>query len=395
MVHAAMAAAAARRRARADDARAGARRAARRPARHAGPGRTAPPRCSSTRPSATSRSSPRAGPADLGALGPRPRRDEAGAGALDVPVFVGGARIRPGDVSCSTPTASRSSRPSASTRCSRRRRRASSTSAASAPSCRRARCPGRSTASRSAWWLNRPTSPTSARSSCARRSPTRPRASSPTWLGSTYGTPPVDARSSPRYAAATDVSAWPGRSLFSGTNWLAMNVAPCGSAITVIRTHGASNGGDDDLAAEAAAAAAVASASSTPNVTLQCGGVSGWSSGIGLIAGDDVLEAGRRADLGHPLAHARGSLLQVVAVAGQRPRRAAAEVEGPPAEHRAVERLRGLEVAGHELVEVQRPVLVDHPGARCRFGLPDAERRALRIGEHGHPAGVHDVEGLA
>ena len=33
------------------------------------------------------------------------------------------------------------------------------------------------------------------------------------------------------------------RSRFSGTNLLAMNVAPCGSAITAIRTQGASNGG--------------------------------------------------------------------------------------------------------------------------------------------------------
>ena len=33
------------------------------------------------------------------------------------------------------------------------------------------------------------------------------------------------------------------RSLFSGTNWLAMNVAPCGSLITAILVHGRSTGG--------------------------------------------------------------------------------------------------------------------------------------------------------
>ena len=55
-------------------------------------------------------------------------------GALDVPVTVGGARSAPATSSCSTPTASRSSRPSASTRCSRRRSSARRRSASSASS---------------------------------------------------------------------------------------------------------------------------------------------------------------------------------------------------------------------------------------------------------------------
>src|SRR5215211_1981639 len=75
----------------------------------------------------------------------------------------------------------------------------------------------------------------------------------------------------------------PPTSRFSGVNLLAMNVAPCGSASTVMRTHGASNGGTTTLPPSSVALAAAVSASSTANVTLQCAGVSGGSSRIGLI----------------------------------------------------------------------------------------------------------------
>src|SRR5918995_4727453 len=81
----------------------------------------------------------------------------------------------------------------------------------------------------------------------------------------------------------TAASAYLARSLFSGTNVLAMNVAPCGSPITVIRTQGASNGGTITFPPSSVAFAAAASASSTAKVTLQCAGVSGWSPVIGLI----------------------------------------------------------------------------------------------------------------
>jgi hypothetical protein len=74
------------------------------------------------------------------------------------------------------------------------------------------------------------------------------------------------------------------RSLFSGTNLLAMNVAPCGSPMTVIRTHGASNGGTITFPPSPPAFAAVASASSTAKVALQCAGVSRWSPVIGNSA---------------------------------------------------------------------------------------------------------------
>jgi hypothetical protein len=72
--------------------------------------------------------------------------------------------------------------------------------------------------------------------------------------------------------------------LFSGTNLLAMNVAPCGSAITAIRTHGASNGPARTFPPSSTARSAIPSASSTANVTLQLAGMSGMSSVIGLIA---------------------------------------------------------------------------------------------------------------
>src|SRR5215211_6734627 len=88
-------------------------------------------------------------------------------------------------------------------------------------------------------------------------------------------------RSSP-YAPGVVESAWPPRSLFSGTNLLAMKVAPCGSVMKVILTQGASNGGTTTWPPSCAALSAVASASSTAKVTFQCAATSGWSSAIGL-----------------------------------------------------------------------------------------------------------------
>ena len=88
----------------------------------------------------------------------------------------------------------------------------------------------------------------------------------------------------PRARSAARVSsAGLARSLFSSTNWLAVKIAPCGSATTVIRTHGASIGGTITLPPSSGAFLAIASASSTANVTPQCAGVSGWSSGIGTM----------------------------------------------------------------------------------------------------------------
>lgn len=49
------------------------------------------------------------------------------------------------------------------------------------------------------------------------------------------------------------------------------------SAITAIRTQGASNRAARTVPPSQAVRSAVASASSTPNVTPQCDGVSGWS----------------------------------------------------------------------------------------------------------------------
>src|SRR5215467_13712161 len=63
-------------------------------------------------------------------------------------------------------------------------------------------------------------------------------------------------------------------SLFSGTNAVAENVAPCGSRSTVTREYGASTGGTSTAPPSSAVLAAVASALSVENVTPQWAGVS-------------------------------------------------------------------------------------------------------------------------
>ena len=45
-------------------------------------------------------------------------------------------------------------------------------------------------------------------------------------------------------------------------------------------------------------------------------------------------------------------------------------------------------------LKFKRAGFVDDPRALVLLGLPDAERGALGIGEHRHPARLHDVEGL-
>ncbi len=98
MVHAAMADAAAGRGARADDARAARRSRSSATCSPRRPRPAAPPRCSSTPPCATSRSSPSSG-LPIWARWVRVRgATRTSRGALDVPVAVGGATIRPGDV---------------------------------------------------------------------------------------------------------------------------------------------------------------------------------------------------------------------------------------------------------------------------------------------------------
>jgi hypothetical protein len=73
-------------------------------------------------------------------------------------------------------------------------------------------------------------------------------------------------------------------------NVLALNVAPCGSAMTACRMvyvgvdQGASNGATMTFPPSSVAFAAVASASPLAKVTLQCAGVSAWSSEIGMIS---------------------------------------------------------------------------------------------------------------
>ena len=67
---------------------------------------------------------------------------------------------------------------------------------------------------------------------------------------------------------------------------------------------------------------------------------------------------------------------------------------GGPAEHRLVELLGAVGVAGVELVPGERDGLVDHTGAGERARLPDPEDGAARVGEDRHPAEVHDLHRL-
>src|SRR6201996_3192633 len=76
------------------------------------------------------------------------------------------------------------------------------------------------------------------------------------------------------YAALTRDPDWLSSAWLSGTDLLAVNVAPWGSLMTVILTQGASNGAARTRPPSAAALSADASASSTANVTLQCTGIS-------------------------------------------------------------------------------------------------------------------------
>jgi pimeloyl-ACP methyl ester carboxylesterase len=67
---------------------------------------------------------------------------------------------------------------------------------------------------------------------------------------------------------------------------------------------------------------------------------------------------------------------------------------GAPAEERGVELERGVDVRGVQLVPGQAAGLVDPLRADVVAGLPPGQEGARRIGDHGHPAGGHDVEGL-
>ena len=172
------------------------------------------------------------------------------------------------------------------------------------------------------------------------------------------------------------------RSLFSGTNWLAMKVAPCGSSITTIRGPRGIDRPGDDLAAELERAgrggSGVVDAEGDGPVRRRVGVVGRRS---GSMDGDHVDEALRRTHVGHLLAKAGAALLEMIAVAGQRPHRAGGQVEHLPAEHGAVERLRRLGVPGGEPVEVQRAVLVDDLSRPCA-PLPPRRRTQLpRVGD--------------
>ena len=131
-----------------------------------------------------------------------------------------------------------------------------------------------------------------------------------------------------RADAASGGAACAVRSRFSGTNWFAVNSPPCGSRDGHADPRRVERAGQHLAAELRGALAAMASASSTPKVTPQC--AASGPSAIGLSARDDVDEAAGRAHLAHALARARVELLEVVAVAGQRPRGAARPCRATP-----------------------------------------------------------------
>ena len=93
-------------------------------------------------------------------------------------------------------------------------------------------------------------------------------------------------------------------------------------------------------------------------------------------------------------AEARAALLEVIAIAGQRPHQAGGRCQDLPTEDCAIERLGAVEITGGETVEVQCAVLVDDLRTLVVHRLPDVEHRSLGIGEDGHPPLVHHVEGI-
>ena len=68
-------------------------------------------------------------------------------------------------------------------------------------------------------------------------------------------------------------------------------------------------------------------------------------------------------------------------------------VHGVPAEHCTVERLGRIEIRRDQFAPAVGAGLVGHLGAGVLVGLPEPENRAQRVGEHHHPAGIHDVHG--
>src|SRR5262249_58406954 len=97
-----------------------------------------------------------------------------------------------------------------------------------------------------------------------------------------------------------------------------------------------------------------------------------WATLAGQDRRHDVLEAFGRAHLLHPRAQAGVELLEMVAVARQSPHRRA-DVDCRPAEHGAIERPCGPDIAGVQVVEVHSAMLVDRRRAAVRSGLPYAK----------------------
>ena len=171
---------------------------------------------------------------------------------------------------------------------------------------------------------------------------------------------------------------WP---LFSGANMVAMNDAPWGSSDhghPGPRAHPSAGGGRCRPARPLWRRAE--SASSVENVTLQCDGASTLVVADGVDAGDDVFRSpARRAAPCLLRSQQSGlALLEVVAVAGQRPppsllrRSSSASRTRSRRSSSAASASRVLQA-----VEVHRTRLIDDLRAPVPAGPADAEHRAL------------------
>ena len=159
-----------------------------------------------------------------------------------------------------------------------------------------------------------------------------------------------------------------------GLKAFAVNRAPAGSAMTVPRTGGTSNGSTRTWPPCSRAVAATRSASATANVTFQCGAS---PLARGMIQATHSLKPGGAPKSAWRLADAGIELLEEVRVARQANHRAVhgahVDLVDLPAEDLAVEPSGTGDVGGLELAEIPRARCVHRLGSGDVARLPEAE----------------------
>ena len=174
-----------------------------------------------------------------------------------------------------------------------------------------------------------------------------------------------------------------------------MNRAPAGSAMTVPRTGGMSNGSTRTVppCSRAVEATLIGVCDRERDVPVRR-----LTIGERHDPGDAFGEAGRRAEVRVALADARIELLEEVRVARQANHRAVqgahVDLVDLPAEDLAVEPSGTSDVGGLELAEIPRAGCVHRIGSGDVAWLPEAEAGARRIGAPRRPAEIEQVEGL-